>query len=84
MVQAQSVTNLMDSHLQEVNAPVTDLTNCPVLVIVKMNISRDDALSGYVGVGKSPVRSVKWFVIAVMSRLKPAKTRSRERLNCEV
>ena len=84
MVQTESVTNLMDGHLQEINAPVTDLSDCPVLVVVKMNISRDRALPGCVGVSKSPVRSVKWFVIAVMSGDKPANTRSQERLNCDL
>ena len=53
MVQAKSVTNLMDGHLEEFNAILflSHITNSPMLRVIKMNISGDCALLGWEGMG---------------------------------
>ena len=69
MVQAKSVTNLMDGHLEEVNAILllSHITNSPMLRVIKMNISRDCALLWWEGMGQSTIGSVKRVLITVVS-----------------
>ena len=60
------------SHLEEINPPVSHVTNSPGLRVIEMYISRDGSLLGQVSVGQGASSSIKWITIAVLGRLEPA------------
>ena len=70
MIQTQSVTDLMNSNLEEVNSLVISNSDSPGLRIIEMDISGDFALLRQVSVGQSSSNSVT--LIIVNGRMKPA------------
>ena len=65
MGQPEAVTQLVASSHQEAGSPGS--VHCPVLVIIKVDIS---AIHGEEGMGQCPAQSIKRVVITVSSSLK--------------
>ena len=63
----------MYRRLEEINPPVSDITDSPGLRIVKMDVSGDLALLWKESVGKGSTRSIKMITIAVLGRLEPTQ-----------
>ena len=63
------------SHLEEINPPVSHITNSPGLRVIEMYISRDGSLLGKVSVGQGASSSIKWIIVSVCRRLEPAGER---------
>ena len=53
------------SHLEEINPPVSHVTNSPGLRVIEMYVSRDGSLLGQVSVGQGASSSIKWIIVSV-------------------